>query len=162
MASSPTEATDVRARGRELVLSVLCSADGHGDEQQAQPLTEMSERLLGDPPVGDAEGEEAFAELASDPDVRSWAAAMLGIMAERTEEIDALIRATSAKWRLERMDRVDRNVIRLAAAELMARASTPTAVVLSEAVRLAGRYGSDRSTAFVNGVAQSLAERVRS
>lgn len=158
MASPQAEATDVRARGRELVLSVLCSADEQGEDE----LAEVSERLLADPPEGDADGEAAFAELASDPGVRDWAKALLSVIADRRLEIDALIRATSTKWRLERMDRVDRNVIRLAAAELVARGSTPTPVVLAEAVRLAGRYGSERSTAFVNGVAQSLAERVRS
>jgi hypothetical protein len=59
------------------------------------------------------------------------------------------------------MAQVDRNVLRLAAFELAARPDTPRPVILSEAVRLARRYGSERSSSFVNGVADALARRLR-
>ena len=50
-------------------------------------------------------------------------------------EIDAHIAATSHAWRLERMDRVDRNVVRIAAAELAARPDVPRPVVLQNRPR---------------------------
>jgi N utilization substance protein B len=59
------------------------------------------------------------------------------------------------------MDRVDRNVVRMATAELLLRTAVPRAAILSEAVRLAGRYGSDRSASFVNGLVEALAKRLR-
>ena len=60
------------------------------------------------------------------------------------------------------MDRVDRNVIRLAAGELKcSETSTPRGVVIAEAVRLASRYGSDHSAPFVNGLVESLARYFR-
>ena len=59
------------------------------------------------------------------------------------------------------MDRVDRNVLRLAVAELLSSPDVPRNVIISEAVRLAGRYGSERSTAFVNGLVETLARTLR-
>src|SRR5690606_26998402 len=76
-------------------------------------------------------------------------------------ELDEAITQTSARWRLSRMAQVDRNVLRLAAFELAGRARTPRGVVLSEAVRLARRYGSERSPGVVNGLAEALAQRLR-
>jgi len=56
------------------------------------------------------------------------------------------------------MARVDRNVLRLGAWELAHRENVPRAVVLDEAVELAKSYGSDESSAFVNGVLNRIAE----
>jgi transcription antitermination protein NusB len=76
------------------------------------------------------------------------------------EEIDAKIRSVSRHWRLERMSRVDRNIIRLAAYELMHAADIPRRVTLNEAVELAKRFGNEESPAFVNGVLDRIADEV--
>ena len=65
----------------------------------------------------------------------------------------------TANWRLERLGAIERSVLRLAAAEL-AREETPVKVVLQEAVRLAERYGTERSARFVNGVLDAYARRL--
>ena len=52
---------------------------------------------------------------------------------------------------------VDRNVLRLAVAELLDRPDVPTAVILNEAVELASAYSTDDSGRFVNGVLATLA-----
>jgi N utilization substance protein B len=77
-----------------------------------------------------------------------------------SEEIDAKIRAVSRHWRLERMARVDRNIIRLGAYELMHVADIPRRVTLNEAVELAKRFGNEESPAFVNGVLDRIADDV--
>jgi transcription antitermination protein NusB len=56
---------------------------------------------------------------------------------------------------------VDRNVLRLAVAELLTRPEVPTAVVLNEAVELASAYSTDDSGRFVNGVLATLAQQIR-
>lgn len=73
------------------------------------------------------------------------------------ERIDDLIRSVSQHWRLERMTRVDRNILRLACFELLAMGDIPRRVTLNEAVELAKRYGSDGSGGFVNGVLDRIA-----
>ena len=66
-------------------------------------------------------------------------------------EIDALLDARSANWRLSRMAATDRAVLRIAAFELL-HTDTPGPVVVDEAIGLARRYGSQESPAFVAGI----------
>ena len=70
---------------------------------------------------------------------------------EHQEEIDALLDARSANWRLLRMAATDRAVLRIAAYELL-HTDTPGPVVVDEAIELARRYGSQDSPTFVAGI----------
>lgn len=105
--------------------------------------------------------EEAIADywenLAETHDGREFADALVRGVTGELERIDSIIRAVSRNWRLERMGRVDRNVIRLATFELERMAEIPRRVTLNEAVELAKRYGSEQSAAFVNGVLDRIA-----
>lgn len=74
--------------------------------------------------------------------------------------IDARIREVSRHWRLERMARVDRNILRLATYELMHMKDVPRKVTLNEAVELAKRYGDENSPAFINGVLDRIASEL--
>lgn len=73
------------------------------------------------------------------------------------QDLDSAIGAVSAGWRVGRMPPIDRNVLRIALWELRHRSDTPVAVVISEAVRLAKLYSTERSGGFVNGVLARLA-----
>lgn len=77
---------------------------------------------------------------------------------ERTEELDREIAAASAHWSVERMPVIDRAILRLGLYELRYVPGTPPAVVVSEAVRLAKTYSTQRSSSFVNGVLAALAD----
>jgi N utilization substance protein B len=79
----------------------------------------------------------------------------------RGTEIDGLVEAAAIGWDLDRMAVVDRNVLRLAVAELLERPDIPTAVILNEAVELASAYSTDDSGRFVNGVLATLAVQIR-
>jgi N utilization substance protein B len=96
----------------------------------------------------------------ADPEGRLYADEIVRGIGERGVDLDARISAASSHWRLERMTRVDRNLLRLGAWELAYRPDVPRAVVLDEAVELAKSYGTDESSAFVNGVLNEVAERL--
>lgn len=68
------------------------------------------------------------------------------------DEIDRRIEERLQGWRLQRLHSVDRNVLRLAIYELLYRDDVPPEVVIDEAVELAKKYGTEKSSAFVNGV----------
>jgi N utilization substance protein B len=94
----------------------------------------------------------------TDPEGRPYADEVVrGVDADR-EGVDRQIVEASANWRLERMARVDRNVLRLGAWELAHRPDVPRAVILDEAVELAKAFGTDDSGAFVNGVLNRIAD----
>lgn len=78
-----------------------------------------------------------------------------GVSAHR-EELDRAIDAASVRWRVERMPPVDRAILRIGLYELRYERDTPMAVIVSEAVRLAKTYSTERSGAFVNGLLGKL------
>ena len=146
-----------RAHGRELALLALCHLESYRGDERARAL----ELFWSHAPAEAGEGGQELRTWLADPRAVEFARKLLAVGSERAAEIDAAIEATSRSWRLARMDRVDRNALRLVGAESLGLADTPRAVIVSEAVRLAARYGSERSAPFVNGVAQALAARLR-
>lgn len=68
------------------------------------------------------------------------------------EVLDGLIEAQSTNWRVDRMSRIDRNVLRLGVYELKYRPDIPRKVTLNEAVELGKKFGSEDSSAFINGL----------
>ncbi len=79
-----------------------------------------------------------------------------GVAAQR-REIDDAIESVSEHWRLDRMAKVDRNILRLAVFELRS-SEVPVKVVINEAIELGKKYGSESSGAFVNGVLDKIAQ----
>jgi N utilization substance protein B len=94
----------------------------------------------------------------AEPDGRAYADLAVRGVEEHMASIDERIRAASAHWRLERMARVDRNVLRLGTWELAHKPDVPRAVILDEAVELAKAFGTEDSSAFVNGVLAQIAD----
>lgn len=76
---------------------------------------------------------------------------VLGVRKE-LEVLDGLIEAQSTNWRVDRMSRIDRNVLRLGAYELKYRPDIPRKVTLNEAVELGKKFGAEDSSAFINGL----------
>lgn len=75
-------------------------------------------------------------------------------------EIDEQIKGHLEKWTLDRLATVDRNILRLAAFELMyCKEEVPANVVLDEAVEIAKIYGDEQSSRFVNGVLSKVKQR---
>jgi transcription antitermination protein NusB len=96
----------------------------------------------------------------AEPEGRAYSDEAVRGIAGVLADLDARITAASTHWRLERMARVDRNVLRLGTWELLHRVDVPRAVILDEAVELAKAFGTEESSAFVNGVLNRIAENV--
>ena len=89
-------------------------------------------------------------------EARNFAYHLIDLVQRNTGDIDILIASYAKNWSLERMSGVDRNVLRLACAELMER-DTPKNVVINEAVTLAKSFGGKDSGKFVNGILDKVA-----
>lgn len=127
-----------RSSGREAALQILFAIDAAGHE---------AERAISD----------FWFEFPGDAEGRSYADDLVRAIVQHKDELDRAIAQTASHWRLDRMAPVDRNVLRLAAYELLHRSEVPLEVIIDEAVELAKRYGADHSSAFVNGVLDALA-----
>jgi N utilization substance protein B len=132
------EAAARRHQGRMLALQVLYELD----------LTNHD--------AGEAMAR-AFAEHdpVSDDVVAHVQALVSGVLAQR-EQIDPMIAAAAPARALEEQAAIERNVLRLAAYELLYAPDVPPKVVINEGVELAKRFGGENSSKFINGVLRTL------
>ncbi len=70
---------------------------------------------------------------------------------EKIEEIDKNIKLAAPSWPIEKINKVDLAILRLAIYELILETKNPPKVVIDEAVELAKQYGSESSPSFING-----------
>jgi transcription antitermination protein NusB len=131
-----------RSQAREAALQMLFAIEASGEDAE-RAIVDFWHELP---------AEDADARVYADAIVRG----VMGTLAATDEQI----RKASQNWRLERMGRVDRNVLRIGAWELSCRSEVPRAVILDEAVEVAKRFGTDESGGFVNGVLDRIAENL--
>lgn len=96
-----------------------------------------------------------------EPETRGFAEDLYRVAVAREREIDETIEQHSANWKLTRMSSVDRNVLRMAVAELTGFPGTPAPIVINEALEIARRYSSPESINFLNGVLDAIARSRR-
>ena len=137
-------ATGARRRAREVAFRVAYQADIAGDAYaRAWELRRESEEKLS------ADQLELIDDVVK----------LLETSAPGVDE--ALQSALDDRWTVARLAATDRAVLRVAVAELLARPGSPARVVLDEAIEIARTFGSADSGAFVNGVLDRAARRLR-
>ena len=123
-----------REEARVLVLQALCEYDSVGHDAM-----EVLESVL-----NEYKFENNFHIFAGD---------IVANALENFVSIDTIIGELAPDWPLMQIAIVDRNILRMAIAELeWCKEKVPEKVVLNEAVELAKRFGSESSPSFVNGV----------
>ncbi len=141
-----------RRQAREYALAALYEADVR--EVPGMPcLADLWASLL------DGDAQDGGARSAEAEEVEFAERLVLGVT-DRQEAIDALIEQSSTNWRLSRMPVVDRNILRLAAFELLACADIPATVSINEAIELGKKYGSGETKAFVNGIVDRMGRQI--
>lgn len=129
----------LRREARELALQMLYALDVN-------------------PSVGVTDTLQTFREehAAVTSRVRQFAEDLVRGVLQQRELIDRAIEARSKNWSLTRMPRVDLNVMRMAAYELMFRPDIPKKVSINEAIEIARRFGDKESPSFVNGILDEI------
>lgn len=129
-----------RRNARELTLKVLFQVD------------------VGKLPVDEAL-QLALEEVHPSADDWQFVEAVVRGVAREAEELDRHIGELAEGWRLERLARVDKNVLRVAMYELTHRPEIPVSVVVNDAVEIAKKYSTEDSGRFVNGILGSFLRR---
>ncbi len=93
-------------------------------------------------------------------EVLDFARKLVEGVCRRREEIDQLIEEHSENWKLSRMSRVDRNILRMAVLELLEMEDIPCKVTIDEAIELGKKYGTSDSGAFINGILDQILKRL--
>ncbi len=122
-----------RRRAREAALRALYQIDV-GQQSVRDAIFDMRETV-------EIEGE-----------LLDYAESMCRGIGENLQQIDALISECLIDWQLDRIAVVDRNLMRIAAYEMIYVETMPPAVSINEAIELAKKYSTAESGKFVNGV----------
>jgi N utilization substance protein B len=160
----------VRRAAREVALLVLFWADLQAGDGAQSVLALFRENMLDDDEIlrevlALPEGKETTIRKQLNRLTQSeqhWAFVerlVVGV-ASHLDSIDEMIGRFSNNWKVARMARVDRNVLRLAAYELIFEPDIPTRATLNEAIEIAKRYGSVDSGKFVNGILDRIAQEL--
>jgi len=99
-------------------------------------------------------------QLSNQLEVRSYTIDILKTISRRRLEIDAILNQALQDWQLERLARIDRDILRIAVAE-MSFLGTPERVAINEAVELAKRYSDDEGHRFINGVLRRVTDHFK-
>lgn len=127
-----------RARGWALQALYAWEARGGGDDRVVPVL------------------EELYENLHVSPRNRLYTDVLVRLVARNLARIDAVLKRNLTNWTLSRLAVVDRNILRLGAAEMLFVDDVPGRVTIREMMRLAERYGTPESARFVNGVLDAV------
>jgi N utilization substance protein B len=145
-----------RRRGREVALQVLYQLDVQEQLSDDAALALFWRSFaVRDEDVSGEKGPEN-----DDDESRAFAETLVRGVRSELVTIDALLARASRNWRVERMARVDRNLLRLAVWELKWSKDVPAKVAINEAIEIAKRYGTAESPAFVNGILDRCLEEI--
>ena len=125
-----------RHQARERALQILFQYDIHG-----KPGVWLDEFWK---PLKDSEETKVFAERL-----------VQGVM-EHRPELDRVIAQYATNWTVNRMQVVDRNILRMGAYELLWVDEVPAKVAVNEAIELAKDFGDEEAAKFVNGVLDKM------
>ncbi len=128
-----------RRRARELSLQMLFQHEFTGEQSDFKAVEDL------DP----AKKEDAEVRKFSEELVRGTLAHL--------DEIDQKIQLVAAHWKMSRMASVDRNIMRVAAYEILYRDDIPPAVTINEALEIAKKYSSAEAASFINGLLDKIA-----
>jgi N utilization substance protein B len=136
-------ATGIRRKGREAALQLL---------YQIEFSPDASPRAL----------EEFWrSRSGQEHPERPFAEALVRTVLERREEIDRMIDSAADNWQLDRIARMDLNVLRIGVAEMTGADPLPPEIVMDEAVEIARKYCDSGAPSFVNGVLDRVARDLR-
>jgi len=102
---------------------------------------------------------EALDNVLDDAEPDTYLDNVIHGISQNLIEIDSVLKPHLNKWTIDRLPYVDRAILRLAVYELKYREDVPNEVAINEAVELAKIYGTEKSSAFINGVLSSVAKQ---
>ena len=103
---------------------------------------------------------DTFEELQkSKPNTREFATKIFHGTVANLASIDEMIAAQADNWRITRMAVVDRNIIRMSIYELLEESETPKLVIIDEAIEIGKKFGTQKSSQFINGILDGILKR---
>lgn len=141
-----------RANARELAVHLIYSREFTGEEPEQVVAARLDKEYYGKL----SQENPVYSERPSRAQMAYIDSVVSGV-ANREEDLNALIQKFSIGWDVSRISRLTRAILQLAIFEILYVEDVPTGVAISEAVRLAKLYDGDDTGAFVNGILGAFA-----
>jgi len=140
--STSRPARESRHRARETAIQML-----YQWEVGREPIVDVGRTFWTDGP--------AATESLGD-DLKAFAMTLAAGVASSVGDIDPMIVEAAENWRIERMNVLDRLILRMAIYEFLHEPETPAKVIINEALELARTFSTDDSVRFINGVLDAV------
>lgn len=144
----------LRRKGRELALQTLYALDFIerdsylGALEWSNLYTEKLEDIIQDLKIKNKDKIVEFAD------------SILKDLIPHLHDIDSMIDQHSNKWKIDKLALIDRNIMRIAAYEMLC-TSTPHAIVMDEAIEISKKFGSESSGKFINGILNAISKDLK-
>ncbi|MBR2068740.1 MAG: transcription antitermination factor NusB [Candidatus Gastranaerophilales bacterium] len=122
-------------------------------EAQVDKMLQSAEKTLGALDIAE------LATLSSNSDVKEYISQICKEYRTHKDEIDKMISEFAFGWDIERLFKIDKDILRISITELVFIKDAPHKVVIDEALELAKKYSTDDSPSFINGILARVVER---
>lgn len=153
-----TAAAELRRGSDRLLSSETRAIDVRSARAMVNDSIELAQKAINR--LGTAMEIPEFIQLSNQQEVRSYAIEILTTINRRQSEIDETLTSSLEDWQLNRLPRIDRDILRIAVAEI-AFLGLPDRVGINEAVELAKRYSDEAGHRFINGVLRRVTDRIK-
>lgn len=153
-----TAAAELKRGSDRLLTSETRAVDVRSAKAMVADAIELAEKAINR--LGTAVEIPEVVQLTNQQDVRSYALEILKTINRRQTEIDEALTQALQDWQLNRLARIDRDILRIAVAEVSF-LGIPDRVAINEAVELAKRYSDEEGHRFINGVLRRVTDRLK-
>ncbi|MEG4529466.1 transcription antitermination factor NusB [Microcoleus sp. D2_18a_D3] len=150
-------ASEVQRSSDKLLASEIRAGDIQSARAMVREAVELTQTAINR--LGSAMEFPELIQLANQQDVRTYALQILTKVSANRVQIDELLSEALVDWQIERLARIDRDIMRIAIAEMLY-LGLPEQVSVNEAVQLAKRYSGDEGHRFINGVLRRVVDKI--
>lgn len=151
-----TAAAELKRSSDRLLSSETRASDVQSARAMVSDAIELSQAAINR--MGSAVSLPEFIHLSNQQEVRAYALEILSTVSRKRTEIDEILEQALLDWQLNRLPRIDRDILRIAVAEIEF-LGLPERVAINEAVELAKRYSDEEGHRFINGVLRRVTDQ---
>jgi len=153
-----TAAAELKRGSDRLLTSETRASDVLSAKTMVSDAIELTETAINR--IATAIELPEFIHLANQQEVRAYALELLTTVNRRRTEIDELLTEALSDWQLNRLPKIDQDILRIAVAEILF-VGTAERVAINEAVELAKKYSDEEGRRFINGVLRRVTDRLK-
>lgn len=152
-----TAAAELTRSNEQIFKSETRASSFNSSKAMLKEAIELTQKAINI--LGAAVELPEFVQLAHQFEVRDYALELMNTVYRRRLEIDEMLNKVMVDWQLSRLPQIDRNILRLAVAEMMF-LDIHQKVAINEAVEIAKRYSDEDGYRFINGVLRKISDNL--